>query len=66
MMLQWLFSILVLVFVIGLTDAEKVMQTSTEDCKDGIPYDGTAVPDCTLYVDPDKPEMRFLEHLTSE
>ena len=37
-----------------------------EPCKDSLPFDGSIVPDCRLYVDPDKPEHHFLQHSTSK
>ena len=34
-----------------------------EDC---LPYDGSVVPDCTLYVDPIDKEPYYKEHSTSK
>ena len=39
-----------------------------EECEDGLPFDGSIVPDCRLYVDPANPskDLHYLQHSTSK
>ena len=59
--------ILCLIFLDGPTgQVRHTWPPWVEPCEDGLPFDGSIVPDCRLYVDPDKPEPHFLEHSTSK
>ena len=46
-----------------ITEDPGITYNPGEDC---LPYDGSVVPDCTLYVDPDIKEPYYKEHSTSK